>query len=259
VSWRPTWLVPLVVLRVLGGGPCTADAPQPLAATFEAKYQAWLVHIRTPEVLLSGSGRPYVDCPEFQAIVEMGPPVLPLLFTKAHQDPKNEGWMYAAVARIAHCHFDSVEHAVAWWRNGSRETSTKSAELIARWDGLAAGDEVVLWTLETVYLNGYNEVTSRRRNVTPAGQVYQALENMGIAILPHLAEEFKQGKYAFVDMAYALTDNAPPMPQEIPVSVEGKAKGFLAWWEQNKAQWTIPWPTPEAPVTPAAATVPTTP
>ncbi len=91
-------------------------------------------------------------------------------------------------------------------------------------------------------------ITQGRDGVSTVA-VYQAIEDLGIAVLPCIVEMLKEGKHDFIDMAVKLTDNKPPVrgepPSTLPVAEELKAERFLRWWEQNKQDWLIPWPEEE--------------
>ncbi len=57
---------------------------QNLAARFEALFQQW-----KKETLLSSSGSEITNHPAYQAIIEMGKPVVPFILIKLKEDPQH--------------------------------------------------------------------------------------------------------------------------------------------------------------------------
>jgi hypothetical protein len=167
------------------------------------------------------------------------------------EDPGRAAWIGTIVAYIVHRRFSSNEDMMAWWHGGGAGVRQQFAPLLDKWRAYKPDDtgEIPLWTVETEYNVANHELYSPHKVMTAAGEAYQAIQDLGTAVLPLMVDEFKQGDLEFVDMAYAITGNAPPLPNEIPPTDQGKAKSFLAWWEQNKADWTIPWWVGEATVT----------
>ena len=164
-------------------------------------------------------------------------------------EPASNGFNFLniAVGRIAKRKFAQKQDLLEWWRGGEEATAQEYDTLSQKWRALKGEKYTLLWTTETTYYAPADEVYTRRRDMTEAGEVYQAIEDFGLAVLPHIVADLRAGKYDFLQTAIQLTDRRAPVTLEaLPVLAEVRAERFLAWWDQNKEQWTIPWPDEEA-------------
>jgi len=219
--------------------PVAAPTPQlDVKAAFDQAYADWLAYL--PSVSFHSDSGPYVNNEPFNRMVALGPAALPCFFAKltptAGTAEPAPSLLWAGVWRLTKRNFSKEELEAAprqgqtgdiwfnWWRAGEAGARRDFDTRLAAWHQVKGNAKTVsLWTQETVYLTDYNYLSTPRRQMTPAGDAYQALQDLGLAILPFLAEQFQQGNYEFVDMAYALTDNKPPPPSEVALSAKGRA------------------------------------
>jgi hypothetical protein len=243
----PTAAASLLVVSLALSG--TAQETNGAAAVFDEAYRAWVQC--TPELtsLSVRSSLPpgYVDGPEFDRIVSLGPPALPYIMAKIQEAEQQKAqravWLSIAVARIAKKQFYLATDALQWWATGREVTADQFHVLRQEWERVRSDKETVLWTAETIYYAPAAEVYTKRRKMTEAGEVYQAVEDLGLAVLPHIVAELRAGKHDFLDMAIELTDRQARVRLEsLPVLPEVRAERFLNWWEASKQDWLIPWP-----------------
>lgn len=237
-------LLGAIVLALVMWTPAQSNRDDHLKALFDARYEAWQGRLSSREFLLRGDFLDAaVSCPEFRNLADLGPKVLGYLMDKLAEG--HSPVLLLAVLNIVKLRGPAQPHELlAWWHEGEPGVRRRFDDLRQQWHLRKGGVETELWRVATLYHDPDHCLFTRRREMTDAGRAYQAIEDLGIAILPLLVEQFRQGDYEFVDMAYALTDNQPPLPREIPLTAERKATAFLAWWEENKQDWLIPWPEP---------------
>ncbi len=87
--------------------------------------------------------------------------------------------------------------------------------------------------------------------MTPAGKLYMKIQAVGIGVLPSLVAQMQAGHYEFADMAYNLVNHKAPETDALFPNDSDRAKALIAWWEQNKQDWLIPWPDTPPPPEPA--------
>jgi hypothetical protein len=227
-----------------------ADQGGGLQAQFETRYSAWEARVAALDARRSDVVDAAVTCKEFEDLVALGLPVLPLVVGELAKKPTNPAKYHGlciVVRRLTRFNLpfgpDGLE---GWWSGGQRRADEHFANLFRKWRDLKADRETLLWTAETVYYEPSHEVYTKARRLTEAGRVYQAIQDLGIAALPPIAATLAGGEYDFLEIALHLTDHQAPVrqgePASLPVAAELRAKRFLEWWEQNKEKWTIPWP-----------------
>jgi len=235
--------------------------PQQVRAEFERRYHAWresLRQMRVEEYLAHGdplltkaTARPYWQ------MMELGLPALPYIMQKMEA---GDWWLARGVYVIAKRRFHRSEYSnpadygdahtkadmlLAWWQRGEEGPQRRFQQLYAKWRQVKTPGGTVLWTAETLLYDHRGELTSPRARMefTEAGEVYDAIQCLGIAALPHIVKTLQQGHADLLAIAVKLTDGAgglgePTRPPEI--------QEFLRWWEANKQRYAIPWPDEEA-------------
>ncbi len=253
-----------------------ADAPS-TQAVFRAKYDDWL---KVREAALRGPAgasdvfdvEAVFDNDAFRALVGLGLRVLPIMMEAVHRDSllgypmflitkwryhevrtEQNGITFWTVEEYPDMRQRRTVDAVAvwarWWNEGAKGVDERYAGLKARWATLSTAERTTLWTTEAFYTREDQSLHEQRTRITEAGRVYAAVQGVGIAVLPSLVGDLQKGHFEFLDIALALTGRPAHLPGiELPAT--RRAQAFLAWWEQNKQDWLIPWPdepTPELP------------
>ena len=252
-------------------------------AAFRAKYDAWL-KVRGA-VLQGPSGASGVFDVEavynndaFRSLIALGLPAVPYMIQAVHSDSvlgyglflitkwryheirNNEDgvslWTVEEYPDIRQRRaVDAVAMWERWWREGPKAVDDRYRALKGRWDMLRV-ENTPLWTSHTWYSGEDQAVHEQRDNVTEAGKEYMAVQDLGIAALPLLATDLREGRLEFLDIAVALAGGGSELSgSSLPATT--RAKAFLAWWDQHKQDWLIPWPdaagqTPAPPAGPAA-------
>jgi hypothetical protein len=183
---------------------------------FEEKYQAWKTWMKNNPLLSD-----YTSNREYQAIVNLGLPVLPYLIQKIENNPE-DFHLECAVSRISMKTFeksdwpqnklgDSITAAkmyANWWKDERFKTGAKFTELYNKWK-----------TLKT-------EKKDKETNDT-----YQQIVNLGIPVLPYLIENVEK-EPDFIIAISKLTGRQ--------VSMNATGPECKQWWENNKQNWNLP-------------------
>jgi len=222
-----------------------------LRPEFDRRYSAWTQRQMTTEDLLRGD--PLLSqsgARTYWHLMDLGLPALPLIMEKMDA---GDLWLARGANRMIKRRFHVSEYAdradlgdawtiarmlIAWWQQGRAGTENRFRELRARWRELKSPEKTPVWTSRT-HVNDRGYLYTLRTAFTPAGEVYDGLQCLGIAVLPHIVETLKEGEADFLPIALELTDGAgglgdPTRPPEVAA--------FLEWWEANKQDWLIPWP-----------------
>jgi len=243
-----------------------------LRAAFEQRYERWQVVRREA---LEGPGSDLDTAKLFgseawQRLTQLGVGAVPLFIKKLPHDHmlghalhNITGWRYHVTRtgaspaewlwRVAEFPDiqstggppDAVAIWLRWWGEGPEFAAQSFRDLRARWPETATPGRRLLWATETYLDTIHGQLHTQQRQLTPAGEVYDAIQCLGIAVLPHIVETLREGEADFLPIALELTDGAgglgdPTRPPEVAA--------FLEWWEANKQDWLIPWPEePEEP------------
>ncbi len=236
------------------------------ATVFESAYSDWIAYLGSPEFGPWSDDGHIVRNPQFERIAALGLPALPLIVAKMKEPGPPQFLVYAARA-IARKAFpraafagpagwaDHRQEAALWvqWLNGGPDAIASAFEqALGQWREAAVGDFVPLWTTETDYDRQMHDTCTMGRKLTPAGEAYQTILDHGVAVLPLLAERFRQGDYDFLPIAMSIAGGQPSTPSGKALPAKQRAEAFLAWWDQNKQDWLIPWPDAPAPEEPTA-------
>lgn len=235
--------VTMTVMAILT--PRAADQDQdpravPLAR-YKQAYDKWVDFCSRREVMLSSSTEVYDRAPASRNLVDFGAAVLPYIFDRHQRDVAGGRrlWPLGVVGRILQRRFLDVTPE-EWWAEGAGGARRRFDAAYARWKQVKTGNDMPLWSLEYTYNEPSKWVGIRRVQLTPAGEVYLALKDLGIETLPFIVEKLQQGDYDLLPLALELTDQTPWAPTI--GNPEASAKWFLDWWAEHKQDWLIPWP-----------------
>ena len=203
-----------------------------LREKFDKRYNAWQNAYAEwwNENPMSSMGPGY-SLPEEQAILDMGPQVVPFLIEKIEKDLSDQR-LYSPlqdnirlIILITRKYFTKDEFPnridifiphhqwklyVKWWKNRKRETPIKYARLYNEWDQL-----------------------QKQNKTVEANVALGKLRNMGTEILPLLMEKIKNGDNRLVPFISEL------MGQRVGGLFPTRSS-VLRWWDANKAHLTYP-------------------
>jgi len=185
--------------------------------------------------------------------MDLGLPAIPYLMEKMEAGD----WLLATgVSRITRRCFHSSEYPegsalgdvhtiarmlLAWWRGGREATHIRFNELWEKWRTIKAPGRTLLWTAKVYLYDDRGELSTPQAGMefTAAGEIYSAIECLGIAALPLIVQTLNEGHPDLLPIALKLTDGAGGLgdPSRLP-----PIEDFLRWWEANKEDWLIPWP-----------------
>lgn len=209
-----------IILGVFLWSVCTCPADNmSIDRIFDRKYSEWKSWISEHSYAST-----YTACKEYNDIVELGIPAVHLMFGKI-EDNEDDFHLSAAIRRITKRRFDKNEWPkgklgdsrtaarmfVRWWRVDRFQTGKRFRELYDKWKVL------------------------RDENKRNADDVYRQIVNLGIPVLPHLADVVDEHP-EFIAAVSELTDG------ELPADVT--ADKCKEWWQQNKSRFELPSPGP---------------
>lgn len=215
-----------------------ADSKQAeLRAEFESRLNAWLA-ARNRWI----GEHPYAsfleDLPEQQAIVEMGPPVVPFLIDMFDEEIAERKWDNRLQADIVGMlmritwkdfpksewpsgtygrHSEAMRLYVKWWKKGRKKTPQQFAKLYADWDRQV-----------------------KEGQTAEAEKTLDLIRRMGIEILPLITKKIEQGDDRLAPFVNKL------MRKEV-LKPNADRKAALDWWKANEAKYKFPDPPADAP------------
>lgn len=240
----------LIILLIFTTGLARAQTPAtPTVDEFTRRYHLWLDWVETqPERALLIVGAPYRE------LVEMGPASAPRLAEALRyaDDPRIADAMAEALIRVMQksLNLDALPEVerrkpdartvatLRWWNDDRPRTREIFEGLYARWRALRAKGETT-FTRE-VTLRVYDEknrsvVTRREVQKTELADVYAALGDMGIDILPLIMAQLQAGETELLPLVRDLTHVTAR-----GATVEERTRWLLKWWESNKGNWLVP-------------------
>ena len=240
----------LLVFAGLAAGAQTTPkpAPEPIQVKFDRCFTAWQTWVAgQPERALLTIGEEYRD------MVDLGPQAAPYLAERmlAAETPREGSALAEALARVTDKRFPRAQWPVGkyldpavrldlysrWWQEGRAQTAADFDRLYARWKELKAKGLVFV---RDVYVVTYDDemktvVPKRDLQRTELADVYDALNDMGIDILPLIAEKFAAKDYDLLPIFRDLT-HVVPRGRDL----DEKVAYCVKWWEANKGEWIIP-------------------
>jgi hypothetical protein len=236
----------LCLLGCLAG--LTASAQEPLRGQFERRFAVWQNWVAAqPERALLTIGEAYRD------LVELGPRAAPFFAEQmlAAEEPRKAAAMAEALARVTDKRFPRAEWPEGkyldpvlrvqlyseWWQEGRQRTAADFARLYTRWKELKAHGDLVF--LRDVYVITYDDeqkavVTKRTQQRSELAEVYDAMKNMGVDILPLIIEQFIDKDYDLLPIFRELTHIVPRGQ-----NLDERIAYCVKWWEGNKGDWVI--------------------
>jgi hypothetical protein len=190
-----------------------------LRQSFEAEYEAWKKDCALVSYSSLTSDR--LKSEHFKNIVAMGPAALPYLVEKRLQDP-NFTWAGSAWGYIARVSTSpsvsrwAKEPITAWWQGGKRQA-------IERFD----------------LLNNERKKLKARGLSTEEAVVRKSIRALGIAALPLIVDQLRAGDADLIETIQQITEGASKI---VGVTTEERIASCLAWWQDNKEKWLIPFP-----------------
>ncbi len=183
---------------------------------FENRYRAWRTWVGDHPYLST-----YTTSPEFQAIVALGPPVVPFLIEKIEQNPE-DFHLEVAVHRIAKKRFDKTE-----WPQGKRGDAKTAAEMYVQWwkvDRFKTGERFA-------ELYGKWKSLKAEKKDKEADKTYQQIVDLGLPVLPYLLDKVEQ-QTKFVPAISKLSDGE--------LDPKARVKDIKKWWKKNKQRFELP-------------------
>jgi len=238
-----------LILCFAGFAVLAQNAPEPIGAQFDKRYAAWLEwSAGQPERALLTIGD------EFRELVDLGPQAAPYFAEKmlTVASPREAVAMAEALARVTEKRFARalwpegkyldpairLELYSRWWKEGRQQTSTDFDRLYARWKELKAKGDLVFQ--RDSYIITYDDeqkniIQKRDQQRTELADVYDAINDMGVDVLPLLVEKFVAKDYDMLPIFRELT-HIVPRGRDVAERVAYCVK----WWDANRGEWLIP-------------------
>ena len=187
---------------------------------------------------------------EFRALYALGVPAVPLMIDKMQQSPDEAYPLANAVERITQKVFAANEYPVgkvgdlheeaklylAWWATGRKDVRAKFDKFYADLKAAKKDGDNVISMDETIYDNVNKKVTIQRNSLTPFGEAYTGIENLGVDVLPIIFEKVQANDYDLLTIFSDLTGGKGHFNGK----VEKRAMDLVNWWGKNKDKWLLP-------------------
>ncbi len=205
----------------------------------------WEYVLNEPSISLSSRTEPYVENEYFQKIIDMGPPVLPLIAKNMEDRGLLGACMYDAFLNISKRWFSDEErggrfvkvNALIWWKTGRGDTKNQFNDRYQSWKN-NAGNPPRGWK-DIVDDNGrlpYQDLSH-----DPELQAYRSLLALGIDALPYAIEKIEKGNIDLWDVVDYWTDSKITDDFNAETSGAGDKIPFVSsWWNKNKDYWLLP-------------------
>ena len=190
---------------------------------FNQKYQEWLRHINSPEMLhMSIVG---YDHQSMQDIVALGLPVVPIILETMNDSNRDKDsptfLLQYALKKITKVQFNNIlEHE-----------STKNRYLTSYWEmWYRHSDRYTKMEFEIL-------IASRRgfdhqQNPELLKEIDRRITNIGVFVLPYLIAEISNGEIGLIPIVSELSDKAVP--------ADASAEACQFWWDKNKERYAKP-------------------
>ncbi len=183
------------------------DAANP-EEVFEENWPIWRAHLhrfRFSCCLIAQR-----DCESYRRIIGLGPRVVPFVVREYRRE--REIHMRAMLSQVwmDTSGWGSIPAANPWYKTGLEEW----------WEGGQA-------------------LSDERFAEAYAARDLDAILYLGFAALPRLMEKLEGGDHELLDLIARRTRGRADLEGETP---EERAAACLAWWEENKQYWLIPFP-----------------
>lgn len=198
----------------------------PSSAQFQEKYLSWKTYVQQSEIRMQSTARSWVENKYFKEIVDMGPPILPLLVETMEKDP-DARVLWHAIRQIGKVDINGeYDKAAKRMRFHDYPDLKPGQEVYVEWwktERLKTGDRFFAYYARLMELNGRDQEQDKIR-------IFQEIEALGIPVLPYLMDYVNQFP-EWIPIVSRLTDGA--------VSSNATADQCWAWWEknQNRYKW----------------------
>lgn len=211
----------LLLACMLIAPPCTAGTGKAddLRRAFAHHYALWKAHCQG--VTYSSQIEDRLRSPDFEAIVRLGPAILPYIFEKVDEDEGFVwiGWAWGAVTRV------SIDPSVNpwakepienWWQGGKSQARTRFESAYTRWRDLKR--------------QGRSQEASRAR---------ENIRALGISCLPMIMAGLDTDSEEMLALVEDITGGTADTSGRTTVE---RVKSCLSWWARNREAWLIPFP-----------------
>jgi len=209
------------------------------------RFQSLLDRASKENVSLSSWPRDVVsETASLRKMISLGPSCLPYLMERRGKTGLEFELLWVAV-EILKLPPESVSGStVATFRksleskvrNGYKEAGDKFPILKGKWSETKREAETLALWHDITALDPEFRILRTERQLTPLGEVYTEIQNLGVFVLPLLMEEVKKGEYDFLPIIGSLTNGAAPLDGCRPVD---DAANALKWWGKHSAEWTV--------------------
>ncbi len=186
------------------------DAEDP-ERVWEENWPIWSARLRGPQ--LAYSSVPLIvgrDCEGYHGIIGLGPRAVPFIVRQFRREHEANVRAMLTLAWQDTSGFVSVPDANPWY----------------------------MTTLEQ-WWEGGQALTDERFAEAYAEDDLEAIRWLGAAALPRVMEKLEAGDYRMLDVVERRTLGRADVEGETP---DERAAACLAWWEENKQYWLIPFP-----------------
>ena len=252
-SWVKSVVLSCIALSAYGVE-VEMDVPSERPTNVKQRFESLLERASKECVSLSSSPREVVsETPAFQEMISLGPSCLPYLMESRPQTGLEFDLLLVA-AEIFKLPPESVSgETVAVFRksleskmrNGYKEAEEKLPILMGKWSEAKRETDVPALWHDITSLDPEFKVLRTQRQLTPLGEVYTEIQNLGIFVLPLLMEEVKKGEYDFLPIVGFLTNGAAPLDGY--GRVDGAVNACLKWWEEHRSEWIVDVPADKSP------------
>ena len=252
-SWVKSVLLSFIALSAYGVQ-ADMDVPSDRSVKVKERFEILLERVSQENVSAASWPRQVVsETPAFQEMISLGPSCLPYLMESRRQTGLEFNLLVVA-AEILKLPPESVSgETVAVFRksleskmrNGYKEAEEKLPILMGKWSEAKRETDVpALWHDVTV-LDPEFRILRTERQLTPLGEVYTEIQNLGIFVLPLLMREVKKGEYDFLPIIGFLTNGSAPLDGW--GRADEAANACLQWWEEHRSEWIVDVPAGKSP------------
>jgi len=221
----------------------------------DLRYQAWVNWVGQ-----NSHSSTVTDCREFKDIVSLGPKALPQIIEN-FRSGKWSPLLSTAVGVISQVRipperwpkdrvgdaYSAVGVYLRWWDVDRALTKTEFDKLYAKWNELKKSEDsakvntgqLVLWYDAVVLDNRSGMMIYHRQPVTPLGEIYISIQDLGIDILPIIVKQLEAGNTDFLAIFHKLTNSQAEKKDGMP---KERLDYVLKWWNENKGDWLLPEP-----------------
>lgn len=235
-----------MIIAVIVALPSSAEEP----VSMDEAYDAWRRSVAVPYA--PGGDRSDGTASlnkEYRKLVGMGPRILPDIIERMSRD--RDSWRLAGI--VQNISGDSRLGAffrgrgrlrpdlfLKYWKDVLERTTTDCEAALRRWDKARANipaNEEMVFSRKITYFNTDLWIVGSRVEKTELGEAFDELAGIGIAALPFLVAQLKDGRHDLLPIAERVTRHRGSVGGTTP---RKRSKSFIAWWSANSQDWLIP-------------------